>query len=29
MILRNKPWATEYIIENPTFAIQNPEYYKG
>ncbi|MFW4370929.1 MAG: tRNA (guanosine(46)-N7)-methyltransferase TrmB [Spiroplasma sp. hy2] len=29
MRLRNKPWATEYIMENPTFAIQNPEYYKG
>ncbi|APE75710.1 tRNA (guanosine(46)-N7)-methyltransferase TrmB [Spiroplasma citri] len=29
MRLRNKPWATKYIMENSTFAIQNPEYYRG
>ncbi len=28
MRLRNKPLATEYIMDNHTFAIKNPEYYK-
>ncbi|WP_425378448.1 tRNA (guanosine(46)-N7)-methyltransferase TrmB [Spiroplasma endosymbiont of Polydrusus pterygomalis] len=28
MRLRNKPWATDYIMENPTFAIPNPDHYK-
>ncbi|WP_425379957.1 tRNA (guanosine(46)-N7)-methyltransferase TrmB [Spiroplasma endosymbiont of Stenodema calcarata] len=29
MRLRNKPWAKEYIENNPTVAIQKPAQYKG
>ncbi|WP_374696087.1 tRNA (guanosine(46)-N7)-methyltransferase TrmB [Spiroplasma endosymbiont of Polydrusus formosus] len=29
MRLRNKPWAKDYIMENSTFATQNPKNYKG
>ena len=29
MRLRNKPWANEYLVNNPTIVIQNPDDKKG
>ncbi|MBD1380180.1 tRNA (guanosine(46)-N7)-methyltransferase TrmB [Metabacillus arenae] len=29
MRLRNKPWAGEYLAENPQIVIQDPQSYKG